>query len=153
MLLWGFEHFIRLIRLATINFGYLNPWSSKSSKNALDAMVEVLSPHLLRVTIHRPKYVHWRPGHSASLSFPSISAFPFESHPFTISTIDDDNSTSRDNVLVFLICVRNGITRKLLEAASPDQKYEVFVNGPYGSPPLLISDQTVILIAGSPLLS
>ena len=153
MLIWGFEHFIRLIRLAIINFGYLNPWSSKTSKRSLDAMVEVLSPHLVRVTLHRSKYFNWRPGHSASLSFPSISAFPFESHPFTISTIDDPDSASDDNVLVFLIRVRDGFTKKLLKAASSDQKYEVFVNGPYGSPPLLIGDQTVILIAGSSLLS
>ena len=153
MLIWGFEHFIRLIRLAIINFGYINPWSSKTSKKSLDAMVEVLSPHLVRVTLHRSKYFHWRPGHSAYLSFPSISAFPFESHPFTISTIDNDDSTSGDHLLVFLVGVKGGFTQKLLKAASSDQTYKVFLNGPYGSPPLLMGDQTVILIAGSSFLS
>ena len=152
MIIWGFEHFIRLIRLATVNFGYLNPWSSKNSKKELDATVEVLSPQLVRVTLRRSKYFHWRPGHSAYLSFPSISSFPFESHPFTISTIDDDNSTSAENVLVFLIQAQSGFTRKLLKAASSDQTYKVFLNGPYGSPPSLVGYQTTILIAGLFLL-
>jgi len=153
-MLWGLDHFIRLIRLAIINFGYLNLWSSQNSKKELDAVVEVLSPHLLRVTLHRSKHFNWRPGHSAYLSFPKVSIFPFESHPFTISTIDDD-STSGDSPLVFLVGVRNGFTQKLLKEArmSSDQTYKVFVNGPYGSPPLLMGYQTVILIAGSFLLS
>ncbi|KAF8809134.1 hypothetical protein BYT27DRAFT_7222686 [Phlegmacium glaucopus] len=149
MIIWGLDRFIRLIRLAIINFRYFNPWSSQNSKKELGAVVEVLSPHLLRVTLHRSKHFNWRPGHSAYLSFPSISAFPFESHPFTISTIDDD-STSGENVLVFLIGVHNGFTKKLLQEArtSSDQTYKVFLNGPYGSPPLLMGYQTVILIAG-----
>jgi len=152
MIIWGLEYFIRLVRLAIINFGYLNPWSSQASKKELDAVVEVLSPHLLRVTIHRSNHFNWRPGHSAYVSFPSVSAFPFESHPFTISTID---STSGDNVLVFLIGVHNGFTKRLLQETqtSSDKTYKVFLNGPYGSPPLLMGYQTVILIAGSFLLS
>ena len=153
MTIWGLEHFINIIHLVIINFAYLNPWSSKDSKKELDAMVEVLSPHLVRVTLHRSKHFHWRPGQNAYLSFPSVSTFLFESHPFTISTIDKDDSTSGDHLLVFLIGVKGGFTQKLLKAASSDQTYKVFLNGPYGSPPLLIGNQTVILIAGSSFLS
>ncbi|KAF8809124.1 hypothetical protein BYT27DRAFT_7188217 [Phlegmacium glaucopus] len=147
MIIWGLDHFIRLLRLAIINFGYLNPWSSQNSRKELDAVVEVLSPDVLRITLHRSRYLHWRPGQSAYLCFPSISANPWESHPFTMSTIDTDSS-SGDSILVFLLRVRKGFTPKLLKDASSDQTYKVFVNGPYGSPPLLIGYQTVILIAG-----
>jgi len=152
MIIWGLDHFIRLTSSVIINFGYLNPWSSKNSRKDSDALVEVLSPRCLRVTLHRPRYFHWRPGHSAYLSFPSISTLPFESHPFTISTIHADSS-SGDSVLVFLLQVRRGFTPKLLKDASLDQTCKVFLNGPYGSPPLLMGYQTVILIAGLFILS
>ena len=148
MILWGLDHFIRLTRFAVINFGYLNPWSSNNSKKELDAVVEVLSPRFLRVTLHRSTYFHWRPGQSAYLSFPSVSTLPFESHPFTISTIDD-GFTSAGSMLVFFLRVRTGFTQKLFQKASSDQTCKVFLNGPYGSPPPLVGYQTVILIAGS----
>jgi len=147
MIIWGLDRFIRIVYLATFNFAYLNPWSSKNRKKELDAVVEVLSSRFIRVTLHRSRHFHWRPGQNVYLSFPSVSTFPFESHPFTISTIDD-NSTSGDSMLVFLLRVQSGFTQKLLKAASSDKKYKAFLNGPYGSPPLLVGYQTVILIAG-----
>ena len=147
MIVWGLDRFIRFVSLIVVNFGYLNPWSSQDSKKELDAVVEVLSPHYVRVSLHRSKHFHWRPGQNVYLSFPSISTFPFESHPFTISTIDDD-SKSDNNTLVFILRVQRGFTQKLLKEASSDTTYKVFLNGPYGSPPLLIGYQTVILIAG-----
>ena len=148
MIVWGLDRFIRLVSLVTINFGYLNPWSSQNSKRQLDAIVEVLSPRFVRVSLTRSRHFHWRPGQNAYLSLPSISTFPFESHPFTISTIDAD-SKSDDSTLVFLLRVQRGFTQKLLKEASSDTTYKVFVNGPYGSPPFLIGYQTVVLIAGS----
>ena len=148
MVIWGLERFLRLVRLAVYNFGYLNPFSSKSTEG-LDATVDVLSEKVLRVTTHRPSYFHWRPGQSAFLSFPSVTLFPFQSHPFTIATIDDaDGTSSGDKKLVFLFRVRKGFTKKLMRDASPDKTYKVFINGPYGSPPVLVGYETVILIAG-----
>jgi ferric-chelate reductase len=160
MIVWGVDRFIRFVSLVTVNFGYLNPWSSQNSKKELDAVVEVLSPDYVRVSLHRSKHFHWRPGQNVYLSFPSISTFPFESHPFTISTIDD-NSKSDDSTLVFIIRAQRGFTKRLLKdsEASSDttytvgHTYKVFLNGPYGSPPLLIDYQTVILIAGLFFLS
>ena len=152
MILWGLDRLLCLIRLATVNFAYLNPLSSQNSKKKLDAVVEVLSPRSVRVSLHRPKHFHWRPGQNAYLSFPTISTLPFESHPFTISTIHDD-STSDDSTLVFLLRVQRGFTQKLLKEASSDITYKAFLNTPYGSPPTLIGYQTVMLIAGSILLS
>ena len=150
MIVWGVDRFIQFVSLVAVNFGYLNPWSSQISKKELDAVVEVLSPRYVRVSLHRSKHFHWRPGQNVYLSFPSISKFPFESHPFTISTIDDDSDNS---TLVFILRVQRGFTQKLHKEASPDTTYKVFLNGPYGSPPLLIGYQTVILVAGLFLLS
>ena len=154
MIVWGLDRFIRFVTFVTINFGYLNPWSSQNSKKELDAIVEVLSPRYVRVSLRRSKHFHWRPGQNVYLSFPSISTFSFESHPFTISTIDDDDSSKSDggSTLVFILRVQRGFTQKLHKEASSDVTYKVFLNGPYGSPPLLIGYQTVILIAGSSLL-
>ena len=149
MIVLGLERFTRFVSLVAVNFGYLNPWSSQNSKKELDAIVEVLSPRYVRVSLSRSKHFHWRPGQNVYLSFPSIS---FESHPFTISTIYDD-SKSDSSTLVFILRVQRGFTQKLHKEASSDMTYKVFLNGPYGSPPLLIGYQTVILIAGSFILS
>ena len=149
MIVWGLDRFIRFVSLVTVNFGYLNPWSSQTSRKKLDAIVEVLSPRYVRVSLSRSKHFHWRPGQNVYLSFPSISTtFSFESHPFTISTIDDD-SKSDGSTLVFILRVQRGFTQKLHKESSADMTCKVFLNGPYGSPPLLIGYQTVILIAGS----
>jgi len=150
MIVWGLDRFIRFVSLVTVNFGYLNPWSSQDSRKELDAVIEVLSPRYVRVSLHRSKHFHWRPGQNVYLTIPSISTF--ESHPFTISTVNND-SKSKDSTLVFILRVQRGFTQKLHKEASSDMTYKVFLNGPYGSPPLLIGYQTVILIAGSFLLS
>ena len=151
MIVWGLDRFIGFVSLVAVNFRYLDPWSSQDSKKELDAVVEVLSPHYVRVSLHRSKHFHWRPGQNVYLSFPSISRFPFESHPFTISTINED-SKSDNSTLEFILRAQRGFTQKLHKEASPDTTYSVFLKGPYGSPPLLIGYQTVILIAGLSLL-
>jgi predicted ferric reductase len=148
MVIWGVERALRLVRLVVYNFGYLNPFSSKSTEG-LNATVDVLSEQVLRVTIHRPSHFHWRPGQSAFLSFPTVTSYPFQSHPFTIATIDEVGSTSTgEKRLVFLFRVRDGFTKKLMLVASPDKTHKVFINGPYSSPPVLIGYDTVVLIAG-----
>jgi predicted ferric reductase len=148
MVIWGLERFLRLVRLVVYNLAYFNPFRSESA-DGLDATVDVLSEQVLRVTARRPSYFHWRPGQTAFLSFPSVTSFPFQSHPFTIATIDEADSTSSgEKKLVFLFRVRNGFTKKLMHVASPDKTYKVFINGPYGSPPMLVGYETVILIAG-----
>jgi predicted ferric reductase len=146
MVIWGLERFLRLVRIIAYNFAYFNPFASKPT---LDATVDLFSEQVLRVTTHRPSYFHWRPGQSAFLSFPSITSFPFQSHPFTIATIDEaDGTFSGEKKLVFLIRVRNGFTKKLMLVASSDRTYKIFINGPYSSPPVLVGYETIILIAG-----
>lgn len=155
-LLWGIDWFLRLIRIVLFNSSLFSAKRRTQSPVELgNAVVDVLSPHFLRITLPRPHYFHWLPGQSAYLSFPGISTSPFENHPFTISSINepagDPEKQRGDRSLVFLVRVRKGATRKLLEHASRSVQapLKVFIDGPYSSPPLLVGFDTVVLIAGT----
>ncbi|KAJ7448009.1 ferric reductase NAD binding domain-containing protein [Mycena latifolia] len=65
-------------------------WPSLMSSHPLRAKIEVISPQFLRVTLRRPDYFRWSPGQLAYLAIPSVSAMPWEAHPFTIASIDGD---------------------------------------------------------------
>ncbi|CAA7270026.1 unnamed protein product [Cyclocybe aegerita] len=166
MIVWGLDRFLRIVRTIAHNFGYFMPTKTSSKSSDLDASVEVLSPHFLRLTLHRPRSFRWRAGQSAYLSFPSVSTFPLEAHPFTIASIPDmeeglgasldnekgkdepENRGKKERELVFFVRVRQGFTSHLLDSVQPDKRHKVFVNGPYSSPPVLVGYNTVILIAG-----
>lgn len=149
-LLWGLDRFLRVARLIAFNFG-----SFKSiSRTESNATISLLSHDFLRVTLDLPARFHWLPGQSAYLTFPGVSTSPFEAHPFTISTIDAIDETEGQNhfkTLVFLVRVRNGFTRRLLQHAPGDENTRVFLDGPYSSPPLLVGFDSVVLIAGMSL--
>jgi hypothetical protein len=89
----------------------------------------------------------------------------FQSHPFTISTINTCEMLvtkgTRDSYppslhtnagsvrkLAFLIRVRRGFTARLLHAAQDNRSFNVLFEGPYSSPPSLQGYSSVILIAG-----
>ncbi|KAG6835709.1 hypothetical protein H0H93_015457 [Arthromyces matolae] len=166
ILIWGLDRALRWIRILICNAGYLQ----KSSREQQYGNLEVLSPHFIRVSVKRPAYIHWRPGQSMHLTIPGASSSMFEAHPFTISTIDtprlvdvqdnendidgkDDGSSeefeSNLKTLTFIIRVRSGFTRRLLSRASDKAPgLQVFLDGPYGSPPSLRGFNTVVLIAG-----
>lgn len=151
MIIWGFDRLLRLIQLVVYNFAYLNPFAPRTSAavTSLNASVELLSPDFLRLTLRRPgAFFKWRAGQSAFLSFPTVSRFPFESHPFTIASIDD----GEEKVLTFMLRVRSGFTKRLLNSAEPGATYPVFINGPCSSPPILFGYQTIIMIAGASFL-
>ena len=132
----------------------------------MDASVELLSPHLVRLRLRRPPHFHWLPGQAAYLIMPGVSNIPFEAHPFTIASVDttDDDSRGGDapttekgalakiqeyrQQLVFFINIRGGFTRKLREVAEKGGKAKVFVDGPYGKPPDLAGYDASVLIAG-----
>ncbi|KAG6860264.1 hypothetical protein C0995_013508 [Termitomyces sp. Mi166 len=163
-LIWGLERTIRGIRILTYNTGYFKKGSLEQYGH-----FEVLSPHLVRLTLRRPTYMHWRPGQNAYLTIPGISGLLLEAHPFTISTIDApldaawDESSDKDPIkkedsasepdvdyktLTFLIRVRSGFTKRLLHASGGTQELKVILDGPYGSPPSLQGFDTVVLVAG-----
>jgi ferric-chelate reductase len=92
---------------------------------------------------------------------PSVSAFPFESHPFTIATADlrNDDSTitekngakvlSEGKEIAFIIQARSGFTQRLAEVASTSGTLKVFFDGPYSTPPHLAFYDTVVFLAGA----
>ncbi|KAK0489535.1 FAD-binding domain-containing protein [Armillaria luteobubalina] len=134
ILLWGLDRFLRALRLLV--------FTSKATLNG-NATVDVLSSHFLRLKVVKPKFLRWAPGQSVYLTIPGVSLI--QAHPFTISGVETVDSEEK---LVFLIRVRNGITRRLLHKAQDSYKAAVFLDGPYSSPPLLRGHETVILIAG-----
>ncbi|KAK0219859.1 ferric reductase NAD binding domain-containing protein [Armillaria fumosa] len=134
ILLWGLDRFLRALRLLV--------FTSKATLNG-NATVDVLSSHFLRLKMVKPKFLRWAPGQSVYLTIPGVSWI--QAHPFTISGVETVDSKEK---LVFLIRVRDGITRRLLHKAQDGYKAIVFLDGPYSSPPLLRGHETVVLIAG-----
>ncbi|RPD56511.1 hypothetical protein L226DRAFT_456483 [Lentinus tigrinus ALCF2SS1-7] len=166
-LIWGLDRFIRFARVVYYNHLYFG-FSSKADQ--LDASVELLSPHFVRLHIHRPPHFNWTPGQTAYLAMPSVSGNPLEMHPFTIASVDShyqlagvktpatgdvEKKFSEANdvapywkELVFLINVREGFTKRLAGIAETEGKVKVLIDGPYGFSPNLDHDDTVVLIAG-----
>ncbi|KAH9918057.1 iron reductase [Fomitopsis serialis] len=124
-LVWALDRFIRVVRVIWANHLYFS-WSGKRAH--LDADVELLSPHFLRVRIARPAHFHWSPAQTAYLVMPTVSRLPTESHPFTIASIEgqDTKVLGEDapywNELVFLINVRDGFTKRLAKVAETGKK-------------------------------
>ncbi|KAH7902887.1 hypothetical protein BJ138DRAFT_1168764 [Hygrophoropsis aurantiaca] len=60
----------------------------------MDAATELLADNVACLRLRRPPYFHWSVGQSAYLSMPSVSQLPFETHPFTIASIDSSSPVS-----------------------------------------------------------
>ncbi|KAJ7697679.1 iron reductase [Mycena rosella] len=169
LLVWGFDRFLRLVRIFFVNGGALTLFNTKSS-HSLRAKIEVISPEFLRVSLRRPDYFRWAPGQLAYLSIPSVSATPWQAHPFTIASIDGDiprviesESPSRDESfkesaqeLVFLLRVHDGFTKRLLNAATStngaNKTFGAYIDGPYCSPPSVRGFETVLSFCGTSCL-
>jgi hypothetical protein len=88
-----------------------------------------------------------------------------EAHPFTVANtpldgaqITDDAESHSKLRLMFIVRVREGFTKRLLDSvlAAPDsngvsRSFKLFVDGPYGSPPVLRGFESVLFIAGQSL--
>ncbi|KAJ6478828.1 ferric reductase like transmembrane component-domain-containing protein [Mycena vitilis] len=96
LMVWGIDRFLRFIRIFVVNGGYLTLFKTKTSRD-LGANIEVISSDFLRVTVQRPDHFRWSPGQLAYLSIPSVSAMPWEAHPFTIASIDGDIPRATDS--------------------------------------------------------
>ncbi|KAH9915446.1 ferric reductase NAD binding domain-containing protein [Epithele typhae] len=172
-LLWALDRFVRLARVVYYNHLY---FGFHKTAHRLDASVELLSPHFVRLHIQRPAHFSWTPGQTAFLIMPTVSSFPLEAHPFTIASVDSryqlegapktpslpPSPTTEDKAaaaadpdaapfwkeLVFLINIRGGFTRQLARAAQTGAKVKVLIDGPYGFSPDLDADDTVVLVAG-----
>ena len=156
VLLWIVDRLFRVIRTAVFHGGIFR----SKYDSMLDAYVEVLSSDFLRITLRCPSYLHWYPGQFAYLSIPGLSTFG--AHPFTISNVNlqpgskeadmytkEQASNKSLDTLTFIIKVRSGLTRRIRSASRADEPMRVLFDGPYGQPPLLLGFETVILIAGT----
>ena len=132
----------------------------------MDASVELLTPHFVRLRLRRPPHFHWSPGQTAYLIMPGVSTLPFEAHPFTIASVDTTRDETRGdaspvtekealgesepfwNELVFFINVHSGFTKRLSNVAEKGGKVKVFIDGPYGKSPDLTDYDTSVLVAG-----
>lgn len=76
------------------------------------AHVELLAGRTIRVRIVTSGYLSWAPGQHFYLSMPSVSKF--NSHPFTVASISDEQMTTDDGrVILFLIRAKAGWTKDL----------------------------------------
>ncbi|KZT23202.1 iron reductase [Neolentinus lepideus HHB14362 ss-1] len=158
-LIWALDRAIRLARLVYFRIAsYIGSRKSPAS-GAMDAKLDLLSPHMVRVRIARPPAFHWSPGQLAYLILPSVSLLPIEAHPFSIASIDSPVSEETADEkekgqayfreLVFLINAREGFTRRLADrVAEGNASVVAFVDGPYGISPDLNCAETIVLIAG-----
>ncbi|KAF8555031.1 iron reductase [Imleria badia] len=161
---WALDRFVRVARVVLCNHLYCG-FSRRARLQ--DATTELLCDDFVRVTVRRPAHFQWSPGQTAYLIMPSVSAFPLEAHPFSISSIDstlfrprarDEHSTSGEaketaetahwKELVFIINVRGGFTKRLKEIAAQSTTVKLFIDGPYGCAPDMGAYDTSILIAG-----
>ncbi|PCH37152.1 iron reductase [Wolfiporia cocos MD-104 SS10] len=157
-LVWALDRFIRVVRVVVFNHLYFS-WTEKKAQ--LDATVELLSPHFVRLRLSRPPHFHWSAGQTAYIIMPTVSTLPTEAHPFTIASIESQEGgpdTSEEKKLgdsapywrelVFLINVREGFTKRLANTARKGERVKVLIDGPYGFTPNLDNDDTVVLVAG-----
>lgn len=162
---WALDRFMRVARVVICNHLYCG-FSRRARLQ--DATTELLCDDFVRVTVRRPAHFQWSPGQTAYLIMPSVSAFPLEAHPFSISSIDSSlfrprvrdersarNSETKETAetahwkeLVFFINVRGGFTKRLKEIAAQNQTVKLFIDGPYGSAPDMGAYDTSIFIAG-----
>lgn len=154
---WGLDRVMRLARVVAGNYLYCG--FGRRGK-LQDATTELLSDDFVRVTVRRPPHFQWSAGQTAYLTMPSVSAFPLEAHPFSISSIDSAlfqrkarnggaGETAQWKELVFLINVRGGFTRRLKNVAAQNQTVKLFIDGPYGSAPDMATYDTAIFVAGA----
>lgn len=171
--LWGLDRFVRAARILAFNHGYLTPGGGV----ACNATVERVAEGFIRLRFRRPAHLHWAPGQSAHITMPSVSKFPFESHPFTIANADvptpqvptmekmmiensvESTSSSSSSILaittgqtsdkelIFIIKKQEGFTRRLDQIAKSGGQLKVLFDGPYGHPPRLAHYDTVVFIA------
>lgn len=69
-------------------------------------------------------------GQHINLCIPAIS--PFQWHPFTITSVQQQNEAFQNTIEVCVI-VRGNFTRALYRKVNPAEEMRVFVSGPFGS--------------------
>lgn len=105
---------------------------------------------LLKVDIELERLIRVRAGQHIWLRIPSASHTSFaESHPFAIASWE--HTQDGNTILTLLVDVRAGFTRKLKMLANTEstntQRFNAYIEGPYGLPLRAEEYGTVILYA------
>lgn len=142
--------FDRVARSAMMVWSNLAIFSRSSSSSSLWSNYATFIPlagDVTRVTVRNP-VISWKPGQHVFLSIPALA--PFQSHPFTISSLPSDNK------IEFLIRAESGATRAILNhaekwntAIDSDSTRLVALDGPYGAIRALRQFDSVVFFAGS----
>ncbi|POW02618.1 hypothetical protein PSTT_11665, partial [Puccinia striiformis] len=115
------------------------------------ATIEALPANAVRLRIPVPSSRQWSAGSYVYLRFPSIK--PWESHPFTISTLPTPSHNGTEgNEMVFVLRPRQGLTARLKTLADMPTLPAIracLIDGPYGGfMDSLRACDTVLLVAG-----
>jgi predicted ferric reductase len=117
----------------------------------LPAYLQTLPDGLLKLEITVPPRVKWTPGQHFIIRFLNLGIHAFSSHPFTVTSIA--NKESGDNKLQVIFAAQGGITRRLKDVVNgrPSKAFKVWVDGPYGGPPVSMSqyDHVYLMAGGS----
>lgn len=124
----------------------------RNSKFLTNSDRKVIQNKFTVLTFDKSPDFTFKEGQFCWLYIPSISLVHF--HPFSIC------SSNNETKIQFIIKKYNNFTKKLLEKVKKNEKFKIFVDGPYGNTTVDIWDkkqQDIILIAGgiglTPILS
>lgn len=117
--LWAVDRTVRLCRILYCNC------SLRGGSAWTTATIEPLSGEVSRVTIYLPRRLDVKPGSHAYLRFAGLRSW--ESHPFSIAWVrhvtnglpssEKGDNSSQCTSLTFLISAKDGMTRRLYNAA------------------------------------
>ncbi|KAJ7626199.1 iron reductase [Roridomyces roridus] len=156
LFLWGVDRVFRLLRGLLVNAQFWAATGEGKKKKTMwsTASVCVLSnDNFLRILVDAPPYFLWRPGQSAYLTLAGAQSIA-EAHPFTIAYSTREEKDEGRERLAFILRVRTGFTRRLLKSvlsSSPEgnsKEFKAFLDGPYGSPPVVRGYERVVFICG-----
>lgn len=99
------------------------------------ALAQLLPGRVIKLTLHTPRHMNWKPGQHVQLTLPSVRWW--QSHPYSIVNAQDmteamieQNTPSGDrsgSEIVLLMSVRKGFTRRLFKSIC--QKRRRLVSG------------------------
>ncbi|KAK8854583.1 hypothetical protein IAR55_003322 [Kwoniella newhampshirensis] len=160
--LWAADRLLRVARLVVLNKLWIRPSLSPSSIHST-ASLTLLTPSTLLVRFTQPSpHLKWSAGQHFYIVMPGISRLPWESHPFTASTIAKHPERGAEaGELAFIVRVRDGFTKRMKDQVENarkekglglDEKFEVdvkaAVDGPYGVKANLRGYDGILIFAG-----
>ncbi|WWD19282.1 hypothetical protein CI109_103740 [Kwoniella shandongensis] len=160
--LWAADRLLRVARLVVLNKLWIRPSLSPSAIHST-ATLTLLTPSTLLVRFTQPSpHLKWSAGQHFYIVMPSISRLPWESHPFTASTIAKHPENGAEaGELAFIVRVRDGFTKKMKDTVDAarkekglgmEEKFEVevkaAVDGPYGEKAHLRDYDGILIFAG-----